>query len=177
MFINFFDLIVGHSHGVIQNKHDHSKNGHLDHDHAMHDMHVQESTEQPFRTLQDGIAKHGGHGHQHSPEDHHHIHDHYHREPLSHISDNFDLEKEIHGLYSHAEENEHNSSVQSGSIEQNKAVHEEDDHFDKDDHHEIDHDHDHHEEHDHFDEDDHHEIDHEHDHEHDHDHHEDEKIH
>ena len=153
-------MIGGHSHGVIQNEHDHSKHGHLDHDHAMRDMHVQESTEQPFRTLQDGIAKHRGHGHQHSPEDHHHTHDHNHREPLAHISDNFDLEKEINGLYSHAEENEHNSSVQSGSIEQNKALHEKHDHFDEDDHHEMDHEHEH-----------------EHEHEHDHDHHEDEKIH
>jgi zinc transporter 1/2/3 len=190
-FMAALEAAGGHSHGVIQNKHDHSKHGHLDHDHAMHDMHVQESTEQPFKTLQDGIAKHGGHGHQHSPEDHHHTHDHNHREPLAHISDDFDLEKEIHGLYSHAEENEHNSSIQSGTNEQNKAVHEEHDHFDEDDRHEIDHEHDqdHHEEHDHFDEDDHHEMDHEHEHEHDHkhehehdnehehDHHEDEKIH
>merc|ERR1712141_752440 len=107
-FMAALEAAGGHSHGVIQNKHDHSKHGHLHHDHAMHDMHVQEKTEQPFRTLQDGMAKHGGHGHHHSPEDHHQTHDHNHREPLAHISDDFDLEKEINELYRHAEENENN---------------------------------------------------------------------
>merc|ERR1712018_142233 len=97
----------------------------------MHDMHVQESTEQPFRTLQDGIAIHGGHGYQHSPEDHHHTHDHNLREPLAHLLDDINIKKEINGLYNQGEENEHNSSVQSGSFEQNKAVPEEHDHFDE----------------------------------------------
>ena len=97
-------MIGGHSHGVIQNEHDHSKHGHLDHDHAMHDTHVQQSSEQAFRTLQDGIAKHEGHGHQHSTEDHHHTHDHKHREPLAHISDDFDLEKEINDMDALAEQ-------------------------------------------------------------------------
>ena len=63
--VNFCSLLGGHSHGVVQDAHDHETKQHLTMDHAHGHNHGTHDFDHSSSILNKGISKYGEHGKSH----------------------------------------------------------------------------------------------------------------